>query len=58
MVWSRLDHRNILPLLGITRGFGPPESYGMVCPWVDNGDLSQYVKRHTMIPMSERISMV
>ncbi|KAH7927904.1 kinase-like protein [Leucogyrophana mollusca] len=42
-VWQRLEHENVLPLLGITSDFGPFTS--MVCPWLDNGTLSVYLER-------------
>ena len=34
LVWHKLDHKNILPLLGITFEFGRDNPIGMVCPWV------------------------
>jgi hypothetical protein len=61
-VWQRLDHRNVLPLYGITTDFGIFPS--MVCeyasysasnnankcggigPWLENGNLSNYLARH------------
>ncbi|KAF7980407.1 hypothetical protein HWV62_38220 [Athelia sp. TMB] len=43
-VWQRLEHRNILPLYGITRDFGPYPS--MVCPWLEQGDLNKYLARN------------
>ncbi|KAF9456081.1 kinase-like domain-containing protein [Collybia nuda] len=58
MIWSRLDHPNILPLLGITYGFGAQGVYGMVCPWIDNGDLSHYLKVNEGISLPERITML
>ncbi|KAF9456384.1 kinase-like domain-containing protein, partial [Collybia nuda] len=58
LVWSQLDHPNILQLLGIAYGFGPPGTYGMVSPWIDNGNLSYYLDQHRIIPISNRISML
>ncbi|KAH7919501.1 kinase-like protein [Leucogyrophana mollusca] len=44
-VWRRLCHQNVLPLYGLTSGFGHFQS--MVCPWVENGTLNKYLeKRH------------
>ncbi|KAF9457795.1 kinase-like domain-containing protein [Collybia nuda] len=58
LVWSHLHHPNILRLLGIAHGFGAQGTYSMVCPWIDNGDLSHYLKCHTMIGPSERLNML
>ncbi|KAH7913189.1 kinase-like domain-containing protein [Hygrophoropsis aurantiaca] len=43
-VWQRLRHENVLPLLGVTSGFGPFTS--MICPWLDNGTLTTYLERY------------
>jgi len=44
-VWQTLNHENILPLYGITFGFGRNNSMGMVCPWMENGTLNYYLER-------------
>ncbi|KAF9233547.1 kinase-like domain-containing protein, partial [Melanogaster broomeanus] len=41
-VWARLKHENILPLLGVAKGYGPFTA--LVCPWMDNGTLSSYLE--------------
>ncbi|KAF9235060.1 kinase-like domain-containing protein, partial [Melanogaster broomeanus] len=41
-VWLRLDHINVLPLLGTTTGFG--QFPAMVCPWLENGALTSYLE--------------
>ncbi|KAJ8697496.1 hypothetical protein PTI98_004299 [Pleurotus ostreatus] len=43
IIWKELEHKNILPLLGVVRGFGPYVS--MVCPWMAKGSLTQYLGR-------------
>jgi hypothetical protein len=40
-----LDHENILPLLGVTFDFGRDNPMGMVCPWLENGNLNGYLDR-------------
>jgi hypothetical protein len=40
-----LKHNNIVPLLGITFDFGPNHPMGMVCPWLENGNLNGYLER-------------
>ncbi|KAH0830117.1 WD40-repeat-containing domain protein [Lanmaoa asiatica] len=42
-LWLTLDHRNIIPLLGTTRYYG--DFLSMVCPWVENGNLTSYLDR-------------
>ncbi|TFK35148.1 kinase-like domain-containing protein, partial [Crucibulum laeve] len=39
--WQRLNHPNILPFLGVTSGFGIYLS--MVCPWMKDGNLGEYL---------------
>ncbi|KAG2368634.1 kinase-like domain-containing protein, partial [Suillus spraguei] len=42
-VWIQLSHDNILPLEGITQGFGPLPAF--VAPWMENGTLNDYLRR-------------
>lgn len=42
-VWQRLSHKNILVLYGITSNFG--HCPGFVCPWLENGSISKYLKK-------------
>ncbi|KAF9231203.1 kinase-like domain-containing protein [Melanogaster broomeanus] len=42
-VWAKLQHRNVVPLLGVVSGFGLLP--GMVSPWFNNGSLSSYLAR-------------
>ncbi|KAJ7732620.1 kinase-like domain-containing protein [Mycena olivaceomarginata] len=44
-VWCRLDHPNIVPLLGITYDFGT--SLSMVSPWLQKGTLQTYLNSST-----------
>ncbi|KAF9230220.1 hypothetical protein BU15DRAFT_31013, partial [Melanogaster broomeanus] len=41
-IWKRLKHANILPLLGVTFGFGPLPA--LLCPWMDNGTITTYLE--------------
>ena len=45
-MWHALEHENILSLLGITYEFGRDKPMGMVCLWVDNGNLNGYLHKH------------
>jgi hypothetical protein len=58
-VWRALDHQHILPLLGITYDFGRDKPMGMVCPWLDNGNLNGYLDRHgATLALHDRFGIV
>ncbi|KAF9238962.1 kinase-like domain-containing protein [Melanogaster broomeanus] len=42
-VWLSLNHVNVVPLFGTTMDFG--RFPAMVCPWLENGQLSSYLER-------------
>ena len=50
MVWKRLKHPNIVPLLGMTS-----TPLQLVSEWVSGGDLTEYIKKH---PGADRLSLV
>ena len=54
--WKRLQHVNILPLLGIARGFCPCIS--MVSPWFENGSLTLYLRKYNDITLFDRLRLV
>lgn len=54
--WKRLVHANILPLLGIARGFSP--SISMVSPWYENGSLAAYLQKYEDISLSDRLRLL
>ncbi|KAG1884589.1 kinase-like domain-containing protein [Suillus subluteus] len=41
-IWATLKDVHILPLLGLTWGFGPLPA--LVCPWVEHGSLNFYLE--------------
>ena len=45
-VWSRLDHKNVLPLLGVITNHSLNHSPlpSMVSPWMMNGSLNKFLK--------------
>ena len=58
-VWSKLNHANVLPLLGITTKFY--HTVSIVSPWMNNGNAHDYVKEKTVDPrplVSAHISVV
>ncbi|KDQ10200.1 hypothetical protein BOTBODRAFT_36475 [Botryobasidium botryosum FD-172 SS1] len=44
-VWKRLRHPHVLPFIGSVT-LGSPSRLYMVSPWMDNGDLGNYLKTH------------
>jgi len=55
-IWSCLQHPNIIPLLGTTTSFG--KYMAMVCPWMEDGNLGEYLKRGNALSMHDRYSIV
>lgn len=55
--WLRLDHDNVLPIFGLTLGFGPLPA--LVCPWMENGTLTSYLEQnHKQLSASTRKAML
>ncbi|KIM60326.1 hypothetical protein SCLCIDRAFT_961143 [Scleroderma citrinum Foug A] len=46
--WSRIQHKNILPLIGIVTTFDHAVSF--ISPWMDNGNAYDYVQNHANDP--------
>lgn len=58
-LWERLMQENILPLLGVARGFDtPPDCDALVCPWMENGTLSKYIDRYPTIELRQKLKLV
>jgi len=45
-IWKRLKHRNIVPFLGITYGFGMCDTVSLVSLWMPNGTLQEFLAIH------------
>ncbi|KAG1726249.1 kinase-like domain-containing protein [Suillus paluster] len=43
-IWKRLQHSNILKLMGTTRGFG--SSVALVAPWIVNDTLTSFLNKY------------
>jgi len=41
IVWKRLEHQNIVPLLGITSN-----PLQLISEWMSGGDLTEYTRKH------------
>jgi len=54
---KRLEHPNIVPLLGVTKGFGPIP--GVVFPWMSNGSLHSFLKnKGQTLTLVERLQLL
>ena len=42
-VMAKYSHPNLLPLIGVTKHDG---KYGMLSPFMDNGELRRYLEQH------------
>ncbi|KAG6331062.1 hypothetical protein ID866_8023, partial [Astraeus odoratus] len=47
-VWSKLSHKNVLPLLGITTEFN--HGVSTISPWMENGNAHDYVQNRDIDP--------
>ncbi|KAI9464893.1 kinase-like domain-containing protein [Boletus coccyginus] len=45
-LWKGLSHKNIVPFLGVTRGFGMRNSMSFVTLWMPNGTLQNFLANY------------
>ncbi|KAG2108006.1 kinase-like domain-containing protein [Suillus discolor] len=58
-LWERLMQENILPLLGVARNFGGVPGYNaLVCSWMENGTLSDYIKRYPEMEPRQKLKLL
>ena len=48
-MWKRLEHRNIVPLLGVT-----PFPLQIISEWMPGGDLTKYINKY---PATDRLNL-
>ncbi|KAG2356485.1 kinase-like domain-containing protein [Suillus spraguei] len=55
--WLKLEHQNIVPLWGVTEGFGPLPA--LLSPWVENGTLTEYLqhKHETLFDNENQLTL-
>ncbi|PCH44114.1 kinase-like protein [Wolfiporia cocos MD-104 SS10] len=54
IVWRVVHHPNILPFNGVCE-VGQPKILWMVAPWMQNGDITRYIKKN---PGADRLKLV
>jgi len=52
VVWKRLSHPNILPLIGVSNTLFP---FCMVSPWMENGNVMEYLRSN---PGTDRVQLL
>ncbi|KAJ7145858.1 kinase-like domain-containing protein [Mycena epipterygia] len=57
LVWQRLQHPFILPLIGIDREIFPP-SLCMVSPWMEHGTVLKYLNDHVRANVDKLLSEI
>lgn len=45
-IWRRLDHKNVVPFLGIAYGFGMRDAMSLVSLWMPNETLHLFLEKH------------
>lgn len=56
MIWSRLEHKNILPFLGLVDlNVENIAETGLVSPWEQNGNVNDFFQKN---PDTNRLPMV
>lgn len=63
-VWRSVRHDNIVPLWGTVEDFPTAQpgtglmSTGMVSPWMDNGNLTDYLEKNSTLETGKRLDIV
>lgn len=50
LLWGQLSHPNILPFYGIHINEVRRSRFGLVSPWMENGNVVNYVKQNPGVP--------
>ena len=54
-IWSRLKHRNVLPIIGFTLD-GNQKFPSLITEWMDNGTILDYLNKHPDVSNFEIVS--
>lgn len=50
LVWSGLEHPNVLPFYGLCRLSDANDRICLISPWMENGNVSSYIRAHPSVP--------
>ncbi|OAX42825.1 kinase-like protein, partial [Rhizopogon vinicolor AM-OR11-026] len=56
-VWIRLRHDHVLPLYGVAHEFLPGTT-AMVCPWLENGTVTNFIASHRDLNGCHRLQLI
>ena len=51
-MWGTLDHRNVLPLLGVTID---DRLFAIVLDWMEHGNINRFIKAHEDVNLFELV---
>ena len=54
LIWKRLSHPNVLPLLGVSVSKSP-QHFRIISEWMPNGNVMEYIKSN---PEANRLRLV
>ena len=54
LIWKRLSHPNVLPLLGVSMSKNP-QYFHIVSEWMPNGNVKEYIRSN---PKANRLRLV
>ncbi|KAK0435392.1 kinase-like domain-containing protein [Armillaria borealis] len=57
LVWRNVKHPNVLPFLGVNKEIFAP-SFCLISPWMDNGDIMSFLRRHPRLDRLKSITDV
>ncbi|KAI9573298.1 kinase-like domain-containing protein [Boletus coccyginus] len=58
-IWRRLQHKNIVPFLGIAYGFGKCGTMSLVSLWMPNGTLQEFLAIHdSTLDVAHRLQLL
>ncbi|KAK7470070.1 hypothetical protein VKT23_001510 [Stygiomarasmius scandens] len=58
LLWRQLNHPNVLPFLGVNVNLFTPARLSLVSPWMENGNIIQYLTNHSGHDLLSSISEI
>lgn len=57
ILWSQLEHPNVLPFYGLYRLGDQSDRVCLVSPWMDNGNVSEYISVNPKVARLPLVSL-
>ena len=57
-IWRRLNHKNVVPFLGIAYGFGMHGTTSLVSLWMPNESLQRFLTKYNNLGVRHRLQLV